>query len=233
MGSSRNRTSGRWSSDACDLDLHPFAEAQVPDGLPDELAQLEQLHQLVDALLEVRAWDAVDRPVQLERVDDRDVPLQLVALTHDQRHPAEERVVALPRCEAEGVRLAARRMEQPRQHLERRGLAGAVRPEEADDLARLDLERDAGHGFDRLRLPAEEAARGRADTALALGHEVGLAQVVDTDRRRASRVGQRAPRRLGRESVSRRRGRRGVMFWPGCRPGIRGPAGPPAARIGG
>ena len=34
-------------------------------------------------------------------------------------------------------------MQQARQHLEGRRLAGAVRPEEADDLARLDREAHA------------------------------------------------------------------------------------------
>ena len=46
--------------------------------------------------------------------------------------------------------LAAGRMEQARQHLERRGLAGAVRAEEADPLAALDREADAVDRLDHL-----------------------------------------------------------------------------------
>ena len=76
-----------------DLDLHPLAEREVADGLAHQIADVEQLDQLVAHRQEVLAPQAVDGAVELEGVERRDVPLQLVAVSHHHRHPAE--VVAL------------------------------------------------------------------------------------------------------------------------------------------
>ena len=65
---------------ADDLDLHPLAQRQVAHGLAHEVADVEQLDQLVAHRGEVRAVDAIDRAVELERVERRQVPLQLVAV---------------------------------------------------------------------------------------------------------------------------------------------------------
>ena len=54
----------------------------------------------------------------------------------------------LPRLQAEHAHLAGRGPRQPEHHVDGRGLAGAVRPEEGDDLALLELEVDAAHGLD-------------------------------------------------------------------------------------
>jgi hypothetical protein len=59
---------------------------------------------------------------------------------------------------AEDARLPRRREDEPHQHLERRGLAGAVGAEEAEDLVLLDGETDVGDG---AHLLAEEAERER------------------------------------------------------------------------
>ena len=82
------------------------------------------------------AWrQPIDRPDQLERVERRQVPLELVAVAHDHRDPAQERGLAPGRDVTQDDGLAAGRVEEPAQHLEAGRLAGAVRPEEADDLA--------------------------------------------------------------------------------------------------
>jgi hypothetical protein len=47
-------------------------------------------------------------------------------------------------------------MQQPRERLQRRRLACAVRPEEADALTGLDVEGDAVDGFDGRVLALEE-----------------------------------------------------------------------------
>ena len=49
-----------------------------------------------------------------------------------------------PTGRAENLRAARRREDQLHQQLERGGLAGAVRAEEAEDLAGLDVERQGG-----------------------------------------------------------------------------------------
>ena len=122
------------------LDLHPLAEREVPHRLADEVADVEQLDQLVAQRRELGTRDPVDRPVQLERVERGQVPLELVAVAHHERDPAEEVALALRGDVAEHARLAGGRVEQPGEHLQRRRLAGAVRAEEADDLSLADLE---------------------------------------------------------------------------------------------
>ena len=66
--------------------------------------------------------------------------------------------------EARDGRLAAGRWQQRREHAERRRLARAVGPEEAEDLALLDVEVDSGDGFDG-----------------ALARLEGLSQIVGLD----------------------------------------------------
>ena len=84
---------------------------------------------------------------------------------------------------AEDARLARGRVEQAGEHLQRRRLAGAVRAEEADDLARLDLERDHVDRTHLAGLAADEALDGSAQPRLPLGDEEGLVQVGDADGR--------------------------------------------------
>ncbi|MDG6105468.1 hypothetical protein [Dactylosporangium aurantiacum] len=63
---------------------------------------------------------------------------------------------------AEDLDPAAGRQQQRDEHLDRRGLAGAVGPEQAEQLAALDLEGDAAHGVDDL-LGAAQPAAGAED----------------------------------------------------------------------
>ena len=80
--------------------------------------------------------------------------------------------------------LAGGDVEQPREHLQRRRLAGAVRPQEADDLAGRDVERDAVDGLDLPHPAADETLRRRLEPRLALGHVERLAELRDVDDRR-------------------------------------------------
>ena len=190
---------------ADDLDLHPLAQRELPNRLAHEVADLEQLDQLVPRLEELLARDAVDRAVELERVERRQVPLELVAVAHDQRDAAQEVALALRGHVAEHARLAGGDVEQPREHLQRRRLAGAVRAEEADDLAGRDVERDAVDGLDLPHPAADEALRRRLEPRLALGHVERLAELRDVDDRlshcaSASRASSRTPRRGGRST---------------------------------
>jgi hypothetical protein len=167
---------------ARDLALHALAERQIAHGLAHEVAQVEQVDELVHALAVLRRRHLEDRAVELERIEHRDVPGQLVALAHDERHLAEECRFASPRHVAQDGHLARRREQQAGQHLQRRGLPGAVGAQEADDLAGLDVEVDASDGLHVARLPAHEADGGRAQARLALRDLVGLAEAAHTKR---------------------------------------------------
>ncbi len=162
---------------AADLGLHPLPERQVADRLGDQVAEVEELDQLVAHLHELGARQAVDGSDQLERVEGGQVPLELVPVAHHHRDPAQEVALALRRRVAQHPCLARRRVQQAGQHLERRGLAGAVGTEEADDLAGGDLEADPVDRLDLARLAPDEALGRRADAALAHRHVEGLAQL--------------------------------------------------------
>src|SRR5512146_1383612 len=69
-------------------------------------------------------------------------------------------------------------MQQAGEHLERGGLASAVRPEKADDLARLQVERDAVHGRHILGLAVNQALQRGQYAGFALADNVGLVQVA-------------------------------------------------------
>ena len=71
------------------------------------------------------------------------------AALRDVADPPADLLRLAPQVDAGDRRLARRRREQRREHPQRRRLAGAVRPEEAEDLARADLEVDAADGLDR------------------------------------------------------------------------------------
>lgn len=76
---------------------------------------------------------------------DRRVAGFAAGLQHDAqaRLPGE---VAVPRVDAQHRRLAAGAVAVALEDLDRRRLAGAVRAEEGERLAAVDVERDAGDG---------------------------------------------------------------------------------------
>jgi hypothetical protein len=164
-----------------DPDLHPLAEREIAHRLADEIPDLEQVDQLVAHREIVGAVEPVDRAVQLEGVECRNVPLQLVPVPHHHRHPPEVLALATRGHMAEHARLTARRIEQAREHLQRRRLACAVWAKEPDHLTGGDLERDGVDGADVPRLAADEALNRRTQAGLALGHLEDLRKLGDVD----------------------------------------------------
>jgi hypothetical protein len=168
---------------AHDFDLHALAEREVPHRLADEVADVEQLDQLVAQLREVGPGNSEDRAIQFERVERGQIPLQLVAVPHHERDLSQVVALALGGDVSEHQCVAGGRIEQSRQHLQRRRLAGAVRAEEADDLSRLDLERDAVDGAHLSVTPPDKGSRGRGEARLPFGDAKDLRQLGDVDDR--------------------------------------------------
>ena len=164
-----------------DLAFHPFSQRQVSDRFWQKRLQLEQSRQFIERLAVVPAGDPIDRPIAFQRVDHRDVPDQLVSLSHHERNLAEERLLAPVRDMTQDVGRAAGGVEQPREHFEGRGLSRSVRAEKADDLARFDAEGDRLNGLDHPRLSSDEAFCCSAQSGLALGHDVVLGQAFYRD----------------------------------------------------
>ena len=95
--------------------------------------------------------------MEAERLGGGQVPPELVLLAHHQGEAAAVGVVALPGDVAQHAGLAAGGIDDAGEQLERRGLAGAVRAEEGDELALLDVEIDAADGLDLAVLAVERA----------------------------------------------------------------------------
>ena len=115
---------------------------------------------LSDALrsraIELRV-EPIDLREQIQAVADAQVIPELRALAEHDADLVGKPTPLRPRHEARDARGAARGEEQPRQHLERRRLAGAVRADERDALAGVDREVDAGDSRERLAPRAVES----------------------------------------------------------------------------
>ena len=181
VGSSRKRTRGRWTRAAASSHFMRSPSDRRARRLLHEVAELEELRQLAHRLLVLRPWHAVDRAIELEGLARRQVPEELLLLPEDEHDLLEERVLAATRLVAVDGDLAARRMQQPREDLERRRLARAVRAEKAHALARCDVEVDAVDGGDGLVGPAEDRAERGGDPRGALVDLVVLPEAADPD----------------------------------------------------
>ncbi len=106
--------------------------------------------------------DAVDRAQELERFDEREIPIKLTALSEDHADVSSVFLAVFPRHEAGNAHFARGRNEDPRQHLDGRRLAGTVRADVADQLSRFERERDVAHR-DALFVFAREKGTQRAE----------------------------------------------------------------------
>jgi hypothetical protein len=157
---------------------------QLPRRPLDEVAELEQGHELAHGLVELPLRQIVDGAVHREGVDGRQIPQELLLLPHDERDASQEVELAAARIEAVDAHRARRRMQKARQHFERRRLAGAVGPEKADALAGGDAEGQLVDGAHDAIFAVEERAHGRPDAGGALVDAVLLTQLVDFNLRR-------------------------------------------------
>ena len=104
--------------------------------------QAHQLQQLRDAPPRPLAWDVVQLGVQAQKFGCRQ-PIVKAEVLWQETNPRPRRGLAARL--AEQPALAARGPDQPQQHLDRGGLPGAIRPQEAKHLAALNLQRQILH----------------------------------------------------------------------------------------
>ena len=133
------------------------AERQVERALVEIVLEAEIGGQLRDARLRLGGGEMKEMRVQLEILPHRELGIEREGLRHVADAVARAHVGAFQRL-AEQQRLAFARRQQAGQHLHRRRLAAAVRPEEAEDLAALDGEVDAVDGG-KIAEPAGQVAR--------------------------------------------------------------------------
>jgi len=116
-----------------------------------------------------------------KRIERGEIPLQLVAVPHHERHPPQVVALTLRRHVPEDAALPGCREQQPGEHLQGRRLSGAVRPRKpTTSPASIENEiastaRTSRHV--RLTRPRRDAR----SPALALGHAKDLRQTFDFD----------------------------------------------------
>jgi hypothetical protein len=106
------------------------------------------------ALGQRRAAQAVDATEEAQVLAHAEVVVQAEALAHV-ADPALHGLGVARDVDAQDVGAAARRRQQTAQHPDRRRLARAVGPEEAEDLAFFDRERNPVHGGKRAEALAQ------------------------------------------------------------------------------
>jgi hypothetical protein len=106
----------------------------------------------------------------LERVDQRQIPIQLAALPVHDADVVGILCTVLVRHEAIDLDRPGRWIEDAGQELDRGRLARAVRPEIADDLALLDLKAYAVDGLDGPVLGRKQPLDLARDASSGLGH---------------------------------------------------------------
>ena len=125
--------------------------------------------------------DAVDLLVEPERFGGRQVPPELVLLTHHEREPAAIGVLALPRHVAQHAGFAGRGIDHAGEQFERRRFARAVGAEEGDEFAFVDIQVDAAHGLNVAVLAAEQSPKSGPQALFLLIDAVRLSQAADFD----------------------------------------------------
>ena len=163
VGSSRKSTCGRCRSEPTISTFIRSPSDSCRTGLRTRSPTLEQLDQLVAQRRRKSARGMlVDRAVELERVERREVPLQLVAVPHDERDPAQEVALALRRHVAEHAGLAAaRRRGGPESILSVVVFPAPFGPRKPTISPGAIVERDAVDGAHLARLAPDEALRRR------------------------------------------------------------------------
>ena len=163
------------------LHLHPLAQRELAHRLLGQLLHAQETGQLIQRVPELRRRDRVDLAQELEAIGGRQVPPELILLPHHQRELAAERIGPLPGDEAQHPCLAGRRIDQPREHLQRRRLPRPVGAQERDHLPRLDREADRLDGADLPVLAVVEPAQGALHAFLLLDDAIGLGQAHHLD----------------------------------------------------
>ena len=126
------------------------------------LAQVDELEEVADHPPAARGRQAVAAGEEVEVLPDLHVVVHAEDVGHEPDDPADRGRIVAHRGTGD-LRVAVRGAQERREHPQRRGLPGPVRADEPEDLARLDVQVDAGHG-DRAVVALGEAL-GRDDRA--------------------------------------------------------------------
>src|SRR5262249_54957950 len=123
----------------------------VEDGF-----QIEQRGELFHRLAVVLFRELIDRTVHQEGFACRQVPDQLIFLTHHESDLPKKCSFALERSKSAYTHFPAGRKEQARENFQCRCLARSIRAKKSDDFTFADFERNVLYGTNRLVFSSEE-----------------------------------------------------------------------------
>ena len=149
-----------------DGERQPLAnpQRQIRRALIEMILEAEPFDQLGDARLRLLRRQVEQVRVKIEVLPDRQFGIERERLRHVADAIARTHVAGIERL-AEQQRLAFARRQQAGQHFHGRGLAAAVRADEAEDLAALDGE---AHAVDRGEIAEAAGEIARGDDRLAV-----------------------------------------------------------------
>ena len=180
VGSSRNSTSGEWSSAAISsIFIRSPSDSSRTGWFNSRVTSSSSASS--SRVRSKRRLDAVDLLVQAERFVGGQVPPELVLLAHHQREAAAIGVFAFPGDMSHHAGRTGGGSNNARKELERGGLARPVGAEKGDEFALLHRQVDAADGLDRAVLAAEQSAdRGQQPLSL-LVDAIRLGQSLNFD----------------------------------------------------
>jgi hypothetical protein len=160
-----------------------LSERELAHGLACEGADLEHVHEHLQAMPVPLAVHVVDGAQQPETVHRRQVEPKLRFLPEYGAYAVAQLHAVARWIEAQHVHIAGGGEEYARQHLDRGGLAGAVRADERDDLALLHGEAHVAHGRNLLIVACEQRLQARPETFLLHARTVRFRKALHADRR--------------------------------------------------
>jgi hypothetical protein len=160
---------------AHDVERAPLAARERADRTLPFVLQVEEIEQLVAALRDLRGGEPIEEAGEAQVLGHRERAVERRFLEHDADRSAHGHRAASHVVPGD-ARIALRRPQQRREHVDRRRLAGAVRPEQPEELPcrNLEIERFDGAYVAVALAQAACTDRGYARGRRGLVHGAGI-----------------------------------------------------------
>src|SRR5580765_3902873 len=166
-----------------EIAAHALAERKFANGNMEQFGEAEDLIEEFHAFAEIALRDVIDAAQKLEGFDGRDVPPELRALAEDHADGFYVGGALAPGDETVGENFARGRYENPREHFDGSGFAGAVRADVTDHFAAANFKMNVFDGFDSLVFAMKQIRQAAEDAFAPAETAVVLGQSVDRDER--------------------------------------------------
>src|SRR5579885_2400629 len=166
-----------------DLASHPLAERELPNRLIEQPLEPHQPDHLVAGTPVFRFRNVVDVAQEIEAVDHREIPPQLRALPENHADSRDVADSITPRREPVDFASPGPRFENSGENLDGGRLAGAVGPDEAEQLAALEREADFVERLDDAIAAREQTLEGAPCSGLPFRHVIRLRQIFNDNLR--------------------------------------------------